>query len=118
MPAIETKHRILIGILIFCGALTIYFTLYMFYYYVGIFCVTPGDFGELVWCSTPAGTFFPLPKESGGLTAIAHSQSLIDYLFYITLVSTNLIYFLPLIFSGITLVSAFSLYRLYRSEQK
>ncbi|MHA2108387.1 MAG: hypothetical protein ACXABU_05090 [Candidatus Hodarchaeales archaeon] len=114
----ENKFLILIGILFCSGALTVYFTLYVFYYYLGIFCVTPGNFGELIWCSAPAGTFFPLPKESGGLTAITHRHSLIDYLLYVTLVSTNLIYFLPLILSGLTLFTAWTLFRLYRTAQK
>ena len=94
---------------------TIYSSLYLFYYFIGIFSVKTGNFGELIWSSGAAGTFFPLPIESGHLAVITTSQSIIDYLLYIFVISTGLVYLLPLLFGALTL---FSIWRLFQIDWK
>ena len=118
MSTPRRKTQQWVGILVGSGLLTIYSLFYLFYYYVGIFCVHLGSFGELIWCSGGAGTFFPFPQESGHLMVITSKQSVIDYLLYITVISTNLVYVLPLIFGSITLFSAWALFQIYRSREK
>ncbi len=111
------KKYLVLGIAIVDGLLTIYSLFFLFYYYVGIFCVNPGQFGELIWCTAPAGTIFPLPRESGRLMAITSSQSIIDYLIYVFIVQTNLMYLLPLVFGTSTLYFAGKLFQIFRSEK-
>lgn len=89
--------------LIGSGLLAIYSSIYLFYYFVGIFHVSLGDFGELIWSSGGAGSFFPLPIEAGQLTVITTKQSLIDYLLYVFVISNGIIYLLPLIFGALSL---------------
>ena len=86
------KGLILVVIII----ISLFLSYYCFLLQVQIFCVQPGDFGILVWCSGPAGTYFPLPIESGYSAVITTSNSLIDYLLYVFIISTNLIYLLTL----------------------
>ena len=108
---------LILGIIIVNGLLTFYSMNFLFYYYVGIFCVNPGQFGELIWCTAPAGTIFPLPLESGRLMALTSSYSIIDYLIYVLIIQTNLMYLLPLIFGTSTLYFGWKFIQIYRSEQ-
>ena len=102
--------------LIMSGLLMIYSSIYLFYYFVGIFSVSLGDFGELIWSSGPPGTFFPLPIESGYLAVITSSQSIVDYFLYIFVISNGLVYLLPLIFGALTLFSIWRLFQLNRKQ--
>ncbi len=110
MKSKRNKSLLWISLLIGSVILTIYFSLYLFYYYIGIYCVQTSEvFGELIWCSAPAGTFFPLPLESGHEMAITSKISTIDYLLYGLIIATNLVYVLPLLFGGIGLLSGWKL---------
>ena len=115
---LNKKKFQLVCILIGSGFLTIYSLIFLFYYYIGIFCVNPGSIGELVWCTAPAGTIFPLPRESGNLMAITSKYSLIDYLLYIIVISTGFMYVLPLIFGGISLLSTWRIIQMYQNGKK
>lgn len=94
--------------------LSLYFSYYLFSYYVGIFCVNPGEVGELIWCSSGPGTFFPFPKESGYEAAISYSYSMIDYILFFLLIATNLVYVIPIFSWIISLTIAFQLLKKYR----
>ena len=111
-----TGVQIIVVQLILSGLLTIYSSIYLFYYFVGIFSVSIGDFGELIWSSGPAGTFFPLPIESGYQAVITSSQSIVDYFLYIFVISNGLVYLLPLIFGALTLFSIWRLFQFNRKE--
>ncbi|MHA1945547.1 MAG: hypothetical protein ACXAC6_11705 [Candidatus Hodarchaeales archaeon] len=114
MKSKSRKKKIVLGIIIVNGLLTFYSMTFLFYYYVGIFCVNPGQFGELIWCTAPAGTIFPLPRESGRLMALTSSHSIIDYLIYLLIIQTNLMYLLPLIFGGLTFYFVMKLLQMQR----
>ena len=115
---LNKKIYLLGAILIGSGVLTIYSLVFLLYYYIGIFCVSPGSIGELVWCTAPAGTIFPLPRESGNLMAVTSKYSFIDYLLYIIVISTGFVYVLPLLFCGITLLSARRISQMYLNGRK
>ena len=116
MRFIPENKTILVGLIIVNGLLTLYFSLFLFYYYLGSICVHLGQFGELIWCTTPAGTFFPFPKESGHLMALSISHSIIDYLIYLIMVQTYLMYILPVVFSIGTIIFSKKLYNLSHNE--
>ena len=103
----------IVGSLLF----TIYSSIYLFYYYVGIFSVQLGDFGEFLWSSGAAGTFFPLPIESGALMVITNSRSLLDYFLFVFVISTGLVYLLPPIFGAFALFSIWKLFQIYREDE-
>ena len=110
----KKKQKIVVQIIL-SGILAIYSSIYLFYYFVGTFNVSLGNFGKLIWSSTPAGIFFPLPIESGVLEAITISHSLLDYFLYIFVISTGLVYLFPLIYGTLTL---FFIWRLFQIDRK
>ncbi len=107
-----------LSLLAIFAILSLFFSYYLFSYYIGIFCVNPGEFGELIWCSSGPGTFFPFPRESGHEAAFSYSYAMIDYLLYFLLISTNLVYLLPVFCGFMTLVIALKLFNNYRSETR
>ena len=112
---ISEKTLIVPLFIIFC-LLSLYFSYYLYLYYVQIFCVNRGVLGELVWCSGGPGTFFPFPRESGYEAVITRSYSIIDYLIYDLIISTSIVYFLPVVSWLITLFLAWGLIRVFRSS--
>ncbi len=114
MNSKNRRKKLILGIITVNGILTVYSMIFLFYYYIGIFCVNPGQFGELIWCTTPAGTIFPLPRESGMLMALTSSHSIIDYLIYLLIIQTNLMYLLPLIFGSFTIYFVMKLFQMQR----
>ncbi len=112
----KKKQKVVVPI-ITSGLLTIYSQVYLFYYSVGTFNVRLGNFGELIWSSAPAGTFFPLPIESGVLEVITISRSLLDYVLYIFVISTGLVYLFPLIFGIFTLFFIWRLFQINRKDE-
>ena len=86
-------------------------------YEVGIFCVTPGDFGELTWGYSEPGTFFPIPREAGHEAALSYTNSPIDYLIYILLISTGIVYLLPLVSWIITLILSYYIILLHKKRE-
>ena len=112
----KKKQKIVVQI-ITSGLLAIYSSIYLFYYSLGTFNVRLGNFGELIWSSAPAGTFFPLPIESGVLEAITISHSLLDYFLYIFVVSTVLVYLFPLIFGALTLFFIWRFFQIDREDK-
>jgi hypothetical protein len=116
MVSKSSKKTIIILLLIIFGLLSLYFSYYLYLYYVQIFCVNLGVLGELVWCSGGPGAFFPFPRESGYEAVITRSYSLIDYLIYDLIISTSIVYILPIISWLVTLFLAWELMKTFRSS--
>lgn len=115
---IDKKKSLLPILLGFTIVFSLYLSYYLFLYEVGIFCATSGDWGELIWCSSEAGTFFPLPRESGHEAALSYANSLIDYIIYNLLIQTSLIYFLFICSWLITIVFCYYTFSVYKNNQK
>lgn len=112
MSSIIRQRRLYIVNTVVIGLLAIYFSVYWMYYELGIFCVNSGEFGVLIWCSGPPGSFFPLPVKSGALAVISPKQSNIDYLLHFALIRSYLVYVLPLVFVLLTLFRLRNLIRI------
>lgn len=91
------EHRTLILIFLISIILSLYLSIYLFIYDSNTYCVSSHKVGELGWCSYGSGTFFPFPRNSGPLPATSRSYSMIDYLIYILLLETYIIYLLPIV---------------------
>ena len=91
------ENRYLCYLLVIFILLSLYLSVYLFIYDSNGYCVSHYRFGELGWCSSGPGTFFPFPLESGPFQVTSSSDSIIDYLIYVLILETNLIYILPIL---------------------